>query len=263
MSVSLHNEAELPAWLNDILPENTEPALVTAEDGKFVISLGETREEFTDFREAVAALDANYGDYKLDATVVEATKEINVFDKFGIGLEEEDGMVRLVIGMNDEKRRKILSEGYSDFLEAAQNYEEDPNFVTAWNFIDRHPAFWTAHDIDAFPFSWNQSGHMSHVRIDVYNDDDGAPRVLIETGGHVEKADSANKAYSMHYGDWRLDVVGETYEDAVLQLAKRVALAFNPDGSDREDTKDLFEKIKPEWVRDLEERIDELHSNED
>lgn len=247
----------LPEWLEALLPEASEAAVVTANaDGsKFTIALAGEKEEFDDFSAVADALDAHYGDYLFDPSVHEALKETNPFDiEIGIGLPLENGMVRLLIGMDDKIRKMTLREGYRAFLKTAQNYALERNFINAWHFIDRHPAFWTANDLENSPFTWNQSGHMSQVSVYVEQNEQGEPVVILETGAHVPDGENS-KPYSTYYADWRLEVEGATYEEAVIALADRVNICYDVDGNPRPDADERLLSSKPEWVATLEERL--------
>ncbi len=104
---------------------------------------------------------------------------------------------------------------------------------------------------------------MGKVHQSVWKDrhcDSDPEQVLVglEAGSHVENNDKGEPTYNSHYGDWRLEVVGNTFEEAVVKLAARVVLCFNNDGTDKpEDSIDL---PKPQWVAELEERLDEIDS---
>lgn len=243
------NLPELPQWLNELLPEPATPQLlaVTADNRLELIQPDGSAQVFDTLEEAYNASRENDLDLNIAPAVAEREGEKDTF--FLSFPSERDGFRTMVMGYTDQDRLDSLKRGYGDFLENAKRYAEAPeDFVKAWRFLDTHPAFWTAMDLQEKPFYLAQEGHANKLRLSVYRDN-GETVVELETGSHVPPE------YATHYGDWRLEITASTYELAVVELAKRVALTHNLDGTDAEGADEIFEK--PNWVKDLEERLEE------
>lgn len=252
----------LPNWLEAVLPEPTAPHVLSTleENGQRILRITSPDGETTDFQKISEVDNARHtGGWDL-------TIEADVYDHFSSGRahgmlsypSEREGYVGMLLAYSDEKRRENLERAYADFLEAKQLYEWDPkDFVKAWRFIDSHPAFWTAYDIDEHPWHWETEGYGSKLRQYVYSSQkDGLPVVNLEAGGHVPHSTSPRgKAYSEHYGDWRLEVRARSFEEAILELAFRVSKAFDDQGNSLDEEEFPYEA--PEWIKELSERIDE------
>lgn len=240
---------QLPQWLQELLPEPATPQLlsVTKDARLELIQPDGSSRVFDSLEEAYRASREIDLDLKVAETVAKREgKEDSFLLRF---VSDIDGYSTLVLSYTDQDRLNALKRGYADFLENAQNYAAAPeNFVNAWRFIDTHPAFWTAYDLKNKPLYWVQEGHTNRLRLSVYRQDSVA-LVELETGSHVAPE------YTEHYGDWRLEVAAESYELAIIELARRVALVHNLDGTDVENSEELFEK--PNWVKELEERLEE------
>ena len=250
----------LPDWLESLLPEQIQPhVLSTVEaDGERLLRVIAPDGEFTDFQK-LAEVDRARHSGGWDLTI-----EDDVYEHFSEGRRhgmltypsERDGYVGMLMAYSDGKRRASLERAYAEFLEAKQLYEWDPkDFVKAWQFIDSHPAFWTAYDLDEHPWYWETQGYCSKLRQHVSTSSrDGLPVVSLEAGGHVPEATSSKgKAYSEHYGDWRLEVRARSFEEAILELAFRVSRAFDAQGNSLSE--DEFPYEAPEWINELRERI--------
>lgn len=249
------NLPDLPQWLNELLPEASTPQLlaVTADNKLELIQPDGSAQVFETLEEAYNASRENDLDLNIAPEVAEHEGEEDAF--FLTFPSEDKRFQTLVMGYTDQDRIDNLKRSYEDFLERAEAYAKDPeDFVKAWAFVDTHPAFWTAPDLENKPFFWVQDGHSSHLRLSVHRHE-GKVAVELETGSHVPPE------YNSHYGDWRLEVFADTYELAVIELAKRVALSHNLDGTDAEGADEIFEK--PDWVKELEERLEEYKKSDE
>lgn len=65
---------------------------------------------------------------------------------------------------------------------------------------------------------------MNRVELSAWRGDDGATEIGLETGSHTPEMTD-------HFHDPGLDVTAPTFEKAVLELARQVAITFSDDGS--------------------------------
>lgn len=246
---------ELPAWLQELLPPPSTPQLlaVTENNKLELIQPDGSTEVFETLEEAYNASREKGPDLNI---APEVAKREGAEDTPFLSFPSKDKRFHtMVFGYTDQERWDSLKRGYAEFLKIAEAYSANPeDFVTAWNFVDRHPAFWVATDLKEHPFYWEQEGHTNKLRLSVYRNE-GRTQIELETGSHVPPK------YDAHYGDWRLEVAGATYEEAIIELAKRVALTHNLDGTDNPLADEIFDK--PEWVKELEERLDEYGQDEE
>jgi len=260
------NLPALPSWLEELLPEKETPLKLTvAEDGKSLelISVDGTSQIFSELKDAHKVILSSDKDLFIDESVYNLFPESQGF-MLTYPSEGGKGYTTLVMSHTDEDRHKSLRSSYKDSLFYIEKYEAEPNdFFNAYHLIDSHPAFWIVADLVENPWYWSQEGYMGKVHQHVWKDrhcesDPEQTMVALEAGSHVEKDSEGKPSYNSHYGDWRLEVVAKTFEEAVIALAARVVLCFNSDGTDKpEDSIDL---PKPKWVVELEERLDEHDS---
>jgi hypothetical protein len=116
----------------------------------------------------------------------------------------------------------LAKTNYFHFLKLVKQYEDKPrNFPVAWNFINSHPAFWIR---NAGTNNWTLFNNK-HISMYVFGSASGEAEVSLEHG-------SANKERTAHYGgDADLEVSAESYETAIIMLARAVHKKFNYDGS--------------------------------
>ena len=251
----------LPNWLEELLPEPTPPHVLTTElqgENRVLRVTAPTGESqtFSTVRDVDKARHGEGWDLAIDD---------DVYAHFGQGRSarrltyeaDREGYVGMLMAYSDRKRRASLERAYTGHLTGRSQYGTDrPDFVAAWNFIDGHPAFWTAYDLNEHPWHWETEGYGSKLRQHVHRNSEGQTVVQIEAGGHVPFATGPkSKPYSEHYGDWRLEVRAESFEDAILDLAFRVSRAFDIQGNSLEE--EDFPYGAPLWVRELRERVSE------
>lgn len=224
----------LPSWLENLLPNPVKPhELTMAEDGKFLTRTPDgVKHTFDELQHAVEHLGDL--DFSIDTSVYDATGTDSI-NGFGITYPVGGSFSRLVMESTDYSRKKHLANSYKYSLEATETYLQDPqNFFNAYYFVDLHPAFWVALDFREHPFMWITNGHMNKVRQSVGKYESGGVYIMLETGARVLRNEGP-KPYSTHYGDYRLEVVGSSYEEAVVKLAEHVHEVFRSDGSEREE----------------------------
>ncbi|HET7326907.1 MAG TPA: hypothetical protein VFJ14_06420 [Nocardioidaceae bacterium] len=144
---------------------------------------------------------------------------------------EREGSLTAWMPRNDARDRARLEDEYGESLAWATRYRREggANFLSAFRYIDTHPAFWI-----------RRSGAASE-----------RSRWVWETSGHMNRVDLGE-----HFHDPYLDAAGRTFEEAVLMLARNVSLSFNDDGTGT--------GAKPpnawadEWIGTIKARIDDL-----
>jgi len=246
----------LPRWLEAVLPEEKEPLILRAERperNNFIPTLaldspgGGSTTYFYSVEDLVASKKLDGHDLLIDPSALELFGSGKGHLKYDPGKEGYHGFL---MSYTDARRRKALEQGYGHFLEALTAYEENSeDFYSAWNFVDSHPAFWTAHEIESYPWHWETTGYCSKIRQHVSRGKRGF-RVELSGGGHVEHSTAHGRpAYSEHYGDWRLEAQGGTFEEAMVDFAHRVWLSFDSEGNSLSE--DSFPYEAPEWIRDL------------
>lgn len=252
----------LPEWLEKLLPEDRPVQTLHVSDDEITIKYPDGAYETCEsLRQADSRLNVN--DY--DTSVIDDRSGPDDFLGRGtVSFPVENNYVGIIFSHTDADRRSILEDAYEYAYSAFKRYYADPNnFVKAWQMLDTHPAFWTlVTDHESNPWSWNTEGYCSKIRqrVGIY---DGEVYVSLEAGGHVPSLQNPDTGedelnYKTHYGDWRLEVVGESFEDAVIKLANRVSICFKPDGTDRPEAEHVLENYKPDWIYDLEERLANL-----
>lgn len=151
--------------------------------------------------------------------------------KRGLGItfpSGRDGFRTVWFARNDVLNLKRLLDDYRGSLACAEDYRRagDSDFLTAFEYVDTHPAFWIHREADSRRgrWYWETSGHMNRVHLGVWRGDDGV-RFDLETGAHTPDM-------TEHFYDPYLDAVGATFEAAVLELARNVSVRFHDDGSE-------------------------------
>jgi len=254
----------LPDWLEALLPEERKPLVLRAERAErnnFIPALaldspggGSTRYFFT-VEDLVESKRLDDHDLLIDSTALELFGDGKSYIEYDPGKKGYHGFL---MSYTDAKRRQSLEQSYRHFLEALSRYEENQeDFYGAWNFVDSHPAFWTAHELENYPWHWETSGYCSKIHQHVALGQRGLTFSL-SGGGHTERETAHNRpAYSEHYGDWRLEAQGGTFEEAMVDFAHRVWLSFDSEGNSLSE--ESFPYEVPEWIRDLRA----VHDDED
>jgi hypothetical protein len=262
---------ELPGWLQEILPPLKKPQVLDVDQSTKQLTLtydGETR-AFNSLEEAHKASHATGHDLEIRDAVFDFLSKDDKKLRMLSYPTPDNKFVVAVMERTDKDRKARLQANYQDFLKRLENYKENPDiFYNAWHFVDSHPAFWFAYDFANHPWSWEQSGYMSRLSQSVSHREDNAPVgkhgsvcISLTAGGTVRTDEKNNPTYKNNYADWRLEVSGTTFEEAVINLAKRVAICFNDDGTDNPEADELLDGYKPEWVIELEERLDDLRED--
>jgi hypothetical protein len=168
-----------------------------------------------------------------------------------VSVPTKNGHHRLLLSGTDEDEYYLAKRHYLDFLELTRHYEKNPNnFVTAFHWLETHPAFWTRPDAESNYWS---TDNISRLWIGVTTNRVGETVIMLEHGGAVEPARTDT------YHDLRLDVYAPTYEIAIIELAAKVHQFFNVDGSEKENV----EYEKSELEKKLDKAFEEYDKNDD
>lgn len=244
----------LPKWLTDEFPEHDIVVPVTwNKDELFVIDYPDY--DWPEGHTTYVTIEEAYDDAQARGFEVEIDESCN-----GHGGElhgglwfsthrSERGTSRLLFsGSSTRNSVSVLEDSYKYFLELTEEYDKDPfDFVTAYNWLDRHPAFWVRPKNEK-TFNWETDYRISDAWVWVGRNDDGQMFVCLETGGHVEDD------YTHRYHDMRLDVTGNSMEDAYIKLAAKVRYFFDLEGNslDVEYEKSATEKRLESIIGDLD-----------
>jgi len=246
----------LPRWLESLLPAEKDPLILRAERperNNFIPTLaldspgGGATTYFYTVEQLVESKKLNDHDVLIDSSALNIFGGGKSYLEFDPGKEGYRGVL---MSSTDAKRRKALEQSYGLFLKSLSRYEDDQeDFYSAWSFVDSHPAFWTAHDLERFPWHWETAGYCSKIHQHLGKGENGLT-MFLSGGGHTERPTSHDRpAYSEHYGDWRLEARGSTFEEAMIDFAHRVWLSFDSEGSNLSE--ESFPYEVPEWIRDL------------
>jgi len=228
------SESKLPEWLKKELPEPQLPSVIswTEEDGYIVFD--EIHEETDNFETLEEAYDFTENYLKTEVIFDESIPELNEennnnFSRMLFGTPDDRGNSRLLFSSPDKQKIEDLEEVYENFLNLAEKYYNNKNdFMTAYDFVDTHPAFWVKLLKDKEKtFLWETESHCIKIwSMPIKNDDNMF--WALETGMHIDPD------YVEHYHDWRIDASGSTIEEAYINLAANIDKYYNLDGTEKE-----------------------------
>ncbi|MEB4799392.1 hypothetical protein [Acinetobacter soli] len=246
---------QLPDWLLEQLPQMTEPAILSLRDTKLVVTYPDRTETIHD-----SLNDVQYQIHHVKLTDLQILPEVYQYfgedkENGGLFFKTSKHLSSRLSSYTDQNKFEHLQSALQTAFENEQAYLTNPtDFLTAYRFIDTHPAFWTVTG-DLPSWHWNTRGHCQNVYHGAYNDeDDGKLVIYLETGSHLNKAEDGGKLYQEHYHDYRLDVWADTFEQAFIELAAMVYKFFDHQGIERPDVT----YIKPAWVLELQEIMTEV-----
>jgi hypothetical protein len=153
--------------------------------------------------------------------------------------------------VNRETNRLFMSRGdaslwdldlqYKYFKKLAKKYFKDrKNFYNAYHFLAQHPVFWSLHG--ELPQSkmlfWETDYGFDKMWHTVYRDRTGKVIHLLEHGPYMDSEEEITGVKQIipcriPSHDIRLDVIGNTYEEAIIKLAKRVHKFYDLNGEER------------------------------
>lgn len=153
----------------------------------------------------------------------ELTKNIVIDDDEIVKISEEGYFVSTE--SDTESVLKIKYDLHS-FYKLSKRWRENPTFINSYYFITNHPMFWLR-----YKESWVwDTFHQPSVE---FMEEDGKVVCLLEAGEHVEPD------YNYHYHDYELDTYADTYEKAIIKLAKKIDSLYDDNGT----SKNVLDKI--------------------
>jgi hypothetical protein len=240
----------LPLWLIQQLPEPHPHSLLARENDNWIVTTpGEERKSFQRLPEAHRYLLEAGGDFQIDSSAQGKSAFLSY-------PSERKQLMTLVLGTTDEDRLAILVSDYQESQEYAQQYSQKPeDFLSSYLFLDHHPAFWVR--TPTLPWFWTTQGHCGGFYQCVSANGQSKIRFELEAGPHVVDDPEYGvepEAFTHHSHDYRLDSLGSSFEEAIVQLASLVHKFYLPDGAERED----MGHYVPQWVQDGSRKSKEL-----
>jgi hypothetical protein len=225
------------------------PAKVTFEEPKTVRTIRYDAEkdvfraegfisEWPDIADLYERIHEADEDVEFDASVLDAPGVKGVMGLDMVSTEIPDSTNRRVL-ISKVDNQSLEHNRYFQFLKLTKEWLVDTsNWVLAYQFIETHPAFWHRVQPERAEHLWSlEQGHKG-MWVCVMTNDYGDPVVMLEHGQSVAPK------HDHHYHDLRLDVWAPTFEDAYVQMARKVHKFFALDGEERPDVE--YEKSATE-----------------
>lgn len=168
-----------------------------------------------------------------------------VTEQMSISEPDAQGLVRIVMSFTEDDAWHLMKWAYHQFLQLNDEYLSNPNdFTLAYNWLERHPAFWKKLDGAAKFERWSYENGLEFLGTRVHRDEEHAtPVIRLRHGAMVEPE------RTMRYHDPRLNVNASSFEEAYIQLAALVHKFFDEKGAERENVE--YEKNEEEIALDL------------
>lgn len=227
----------LPSWIDLPTPRtfaeidfiaspDGDDAYILVHDGEIVYGSSDIYDVYEHAKEY---------NFEFTAAAIEASGSEETW--LGVHLPRDDGMITLMLAINDVERWDMLQNDYHQAVENIETFRADNNAASAFDMLDTHPAFWTRRAAEP-TWDWQTNGHMQ----DIWFAPTGGGWTM-EAGGHTDD-------FTSKFHDLRLDVYGNTFNDALIELAQKVDKFFNVDGTEIPDVE--YEKSN------LELHLDEV-----
>lgn len=206
-------------------------------DGKYLIlETDESYEEFQAAYEAAHSHDSSALTFFSVAEIVRTNPKR--YKNFSAAVLDSKTR-RMFFSYDESDNRELLLGDYLYFRRMAKKYRKDKNnFYKAYNFLMYHPLFWRLEGEIAKTgrVSWNTNQGLEHAWHSVYKDKNGKVVHTLEVGKYLsEEVEYKGEAFTLparlSCHDSMLDVIGLTYEEAVILLAKRVYKNYNSSGN--------------------------------
>ncbi|WP_334134844.1 hypothetical protein [Acinetobacter schindleri] len=154
---------QLPDWLLEQLPQITEPAILSLRDTKLVVT-------YPDRMEAIheSLKDVQHQIHHVKPTDLQILPEVYQYfgkdkESGGLFFKTSEHLSSSLFSYTDKNKFEHLQSALQTAFENEQAYLANPtDFLTAYHFIDTHPAFWTVIG-DVPSWHWNTWGHCQNV----------------------------------------------------------------------------------------------------
>lgn len=242
--MSVIENANIPQWLKEELPVVEKPMQIGYnENQQYVLFDTDGTTIVEEFDDLEAAYDKAKQGLKAKVIFHQNLPEVEAKSNRGLswvnsngtgmvtGLPKDNnsyGGGRIFFPSSDQDDVQSLERIYERFLQLAEKYvDSKDDFMTAYNFVDSHPAFWTRFNSEK-TFRWNTDGHCHKMYIVPFKNDE---TIFwdIETGLHIAPE------YTNLYHDYKIDANGETIEQAYINLASNIYKQYNLDGTSKDD----------------------------
>lgn len=222
---------EYPDWVT--FDDDTKEKLVISWDGSHYVIAGDTRkwetlatvvDEFS-YLSLLSDHGGKHQDahYTLDESIMDSpeVKSMN-----GAFVELHDGQAQPQSSITE---RDLAVYSYYCFLHSAKSWLENPDSLFhAFNFLDYHPAFWHRSRPEQYPNQWSTNELNGNIWQHVSRDEKGNTVVMLEHGRAFPNA------YHHHSHDPALDIYAPSFDEAYIQLAKKVHAKFAINGVERQ-----------------------------
>lgn len=152
---------------------------------------------------------------------------------------------RMLISHTDDDVLRMAKHDYGSFLNLNDKYQANPSdWFTAFYWLNSHPAFYHR---PTYSNRWIQDDGLDGCRVEPWKDDNGEIFVTIEHGAWGDE-----HRVGRRYHDYRLDVYAKTHEEAYVELASKVNMHFNIEGTDRG-----IKEEPPPYLAEAYKRLDE------
>lgn len=182
-----------------------------------------------------AALDATWGKLSEAVSAMENAGFDSVFDESINDAPDVDmnmgSMVFLTSGgivFSGSEDKIIAYNNFYGFLRTAKSWlAHQDDVVLAYAFIEHHPIFWHRNDAVNRPYDWTTDHGVKPLWIHPTYNKDNKVVVMMEIGSTIPPL--REKFYREH----QMDVWGSSFDDAYIQLAKKIHSFYYLDGSPR------------------------------
>ena len=134
----------------------------------------------------------------------------------------------LLVNYSVDEQAESYREDYAEFLVKDAAWREYPDdFFASYDWVSHHPAFWSGYRNPDGMVSWETNFGLGHDAPSVWKDEGGKVRVMLESGPYM------GEVRDQHSIDTRLISVANTYEEAVIILAKKLDAFYDITGMER------------------------------
>lgn len=216
----------LPEWLTAELPKHLPHTFISFKDGHFYLS---DYSMFSSIETAYAQASKYADSYQV---VLDPSVDGHGGRLVSLGFicdANKDGSSRLLSTTTTEDLEDILKHDYLEWLtKVSVDYNSDPeDFLKAHKFLTHHPLFWVKGKKEK-SYQWATDLGLDMMSINVWADEKtGKPVIFLEHGQHHENG------YTSYYHDPRIFVREETFEKAIIAMAKKVNSVFDLNGYER------------------------------